>query len=191
MNALEQDIPKGFCQCGCGQKTSLARQTFSGKGYAKGEPLRFIHGHNSRTQNPIINNLKNAYRVNDETGCWEWIKGSNGNGYGALWNGKRAIYPHRYFYELVNGPIPEGLEIDHLCRNHACVNPDHLEAVTRTTNSRRGARTKLTWELVEEIRTWAKCKNITRKAIASVYGMSKSQIAVIIREEQWRGEAEA
>lgn len=70
--------------------------------------------------------------------CWEW-KGSKKNGYGSFWNGERRIGAHRWAWENLVGPIPVGLEIDHLCRNRSCVNPDHLEPVTHKENVRRGA----------------------------------------------------
>lgn len=71
-------------------------------------------------------------------GCWEW-KASTANGYGRFWWGRgKSSLAHRYSYETTKGPVPEGLELDHLCRNRACVNPDHLEPVTRLVNQRRG-----------------------------------------------------
>lgn len=65
--------------------------------------------------------------------CWEWTA-SKAHGYG-YFNGSRA---HRFAYELLVGPIPDGLVIDHLCRNRGCVNPDHLEPVTQRENTMRG-----------------------------------------------------
>jgi len=71
-------------------------------------------------------------------GCWEWMAGFAGNGYGSFYlNGKR-VKAHRFAYEVLVGIIPDGLEIDHLCRNSKCVNPDHLELVTHSENVRRG-----------------------------------------------------
>jgi hypothetical protein len=61
--------------------------------------------------------------------CWLWTGGTNGT-YGKI----RNLYAHRVSYELSKGQIPAGLQIDHLCRNTVCVNPDHLEAVTGRTN---------------------------------------------------------
>jgi hypothetical protein len=69
------------------------------------------------------------------SGCWIWIGFIDWYGYGRV--GKKQS--HRVAYELVNGPIPEGLVIDHLCRVRCCVNPAHLEAVTRAVNNERGA----------------------------------------------------
>jgi hypothetical protein len=70
--------------------------------------------------------------------CWEWDGGTNSTGYGRVsTDGKRQLV-HRVVYEAIIGPIPDGLQIDHLCRNILCYNPEHLEAVTQKENIRRG-----------------------------------------------------
>lgn len=75
-------------------------------------------------------------------GCWEWTGATNKKGYGELKfqfsEGIVYLKAHRVFYELFVGEIPEGLEIDHLCRNRKCVNPKHLEPVTTQENIMRG-----------------------------------------------------
>ena len=67
------------------------------------------------------------------SGCWQWTGSVDAGGYGR-WAGS---YAHRFAYETLVGPIGAGLAIDHLCRNHGCVNPDHLEPVTWAENNRR------------------------------------------------------
>jgi hypothetical protein len=75
--------------------------------------------------------------VDPETGCWPWRLATT-NGYGYLrCKGVNAL-AHRVSYTRHKGDIPDGLQIDHLCRNRRCVNPDHLEAVTAQTNVLRG-----------------------------------------------------
>jgi len=71
-------------------------------------------------------------------GCWEWLASKNIYGYGLYRNRGKQFMAHRWAYEQTIGPIPEGLDLDHLCRNRACVNPAHLEAVDRRTNLLRG-----------------------------------------------------
>ena len=78
----------------------------------------------------------------DKTGeCWIWTAMTAKNGYGKFRLSKpvrRMALAHRVAYELEVGPIPEGLQLDHLCRNRSCVRPDHLEPVTIGENLRRG-----------------------------------------------------
>lgn len=77
-----------------------------------------------------------------ESGCIEWIAGTNGVGYGVVHlgpaDGHRKVYAHRWSYEYHVGPIPDALHLDHLCRNTVCVNPEHLEPVTAGVNVLRG-----------------------------------------------------
>lgn len=70
--------------------------------------------------------------------CWEWTGLKDRKGYGRFGVGGQETGAHRYAWTLMRGPVPEGLEIDHLCRNHGCVRPSHLEPVTRGENARRG-----------------------------------------------------
>jgi hypothetical protein len=69
--------------------------------------------------------------------CWYWTVALDDGGYGWLKVGNKHVAAHRFGYELLIGSIPEGLEVDHLCNVRHCVNPDHLEAVTRTENNNR------------------------------------------------------
>ena len=80
-------------------------------------------------------------KVDKTEDCWNWTASTHRDGYGRLAKpGHNAgmVFTHRYAYELLVGPIPEGLELDHLCRNRACVNPDHMEPVTHAVNVLRG-----------------------------------------------------
>jgi len=91
--------------------------------------------------NSIKGNLEKAlqrYIVDEETGCWLWTGATRG-GYGRLkLTDHGMMQAHRASYEFHKGKIPEGMCLDHLCRNRSCINPDHLEPVTIQENIRRG-----------------------------------------------------
>lgn len=87
----------------------------------------------------LFERFRAKYCVDPKTGCWIWIASEKGNGYGQFSDAEgRVRSAHRVAYELFIGAIPEGLQIDHLCRNRACVNPSHMEPVTNKENTLRG-----------------------------------------------------
>lgn len=67
--------------------------------------------------------------------CWPWLGTIRSNGYARLWLGRQGIPAHRVAYVLTVGPVPEGLVLDHWCRNRSCVNPSHLRPVTLRENT--------------------------------------------------------
>jgi hypothetical protein len=97
-----------------------------------------------RRVRPLEDRLWEKVREQDcgyETPCWVWTASTAGEGYGSIGLGRQAegkAYTHRVAYELIVGKIPDGLTIDHLCRNRRCCNPAHLETVTQAENNRRG-----------------------------------------------------
>lgn len=86
--------------------------------------------------------------VDKTESCWNWTGALTTAGYGSLTKNYQRMYAHRWSYEQHVGPIPEGLALDHLCRNRSCVNPDHLEPVTIGENVRRGMRWRAACEAV-------------------------------------------
>lgn len=80
-------------------------------------------------------------RLVERNGCWVWT-GAARNGYGAVGVGQRVEYVHRWVYEDMVGPIPQGLVLDHLCVNRLCANPDHVDPVTDAVNKARGGLTR-------------------------------------------------
>lgn len=72
------------------------------------------------------------------TGCWIWAAATSAGGYGTFTVHNRTVRAHRLAYERLVGPIPDGLQVDHLCRVRRCVNPNHLEPVTQRENLMRG-----------------------------------------------------
>ena len=129
-------IPVGLCQCGCGELTPIATRSYLGRGVIKGRPARFVNaGHATRKA------ANEHYRVEDrgyKTSCWVWQLSTDRDGYGNLWARGTSQKAHRVYYEDHVGPVPKGLQLDHLCRVRSCVNPEHLEPVTAQVNVLRG-----------------------------------------------------
>lgn len=99
------------------------------------------------TRRPIAERAMDKFIPEPNSGCWLWI-GSAMNGYGRIRLGSKSegtVAAHRVIYEALRGPVPDGLELDHLCRNPSCVNPDHMEPVTHRENTIRGDAMKNGW----------------------------------------------
>jgi hypothetical protein len=113
--------------------------------------------------------------------CIIWPGFKNQDGYA-----QSDIGPlHRAMYEATYGPVPQGMEMDHLCKQRDCINPDHVEPVTHTENIRRSAATKLDWPRVCEIRR-LHGEGWSQGQLAARFGVGKSQIQHIVRLRQWR-----
>lgn len=112
--------------------------------------------------------------------CWIW-QGATSAGYGHFSVKNKRGLAHRFAYELLVGPIPDGLQLDHLCRNRLCVNPDHLEPVTQAENCRRGKSTKLTPEKVRLIRA----STGSNLDLARRFDISASVICRVRSGERW------
>jgi hypothetical protein len=140
--ANQKDIK--LCECGCGRPTTIATTTNRSKGDIKGQGKRFLKGHHRRAQAGKWED--NFWKhVNKTATCWLWTGRLVKGGYGMFFLNRdgcvRGRVAHRVAYELLVGPIPEGLTLDHVkdrCNNTNCVNPAHLEPVTMRENLLRG-----------------------------------------------------
>lgn len=91
-----------------------------------------------RTTKPLRQRFLDKIEIDPVTGCWLWTRYIDRSGYGRFHRPTGSPLAHRYAYEEFVGPVPEGMQLDHLCRVRRCVNPEHLEPVTPRENYARG-----------------------------------------------------
>ena len=122
-------------------------------------------------------------------GCWSWRGVHHSEGYAQLKVDGRPISAHRLWWEQLNGSVPDGLELDHLCRNRGCVNPSHLEPVTHALNIQRGANARLVPIQVRAIRDRYAAGHSTLQMLADEYGVANQTISRIVLRQAWRNVA--
>jgi hypothetical protein len=150
---------------------------------------------------PVAERIKAAICVNESTGCWEWMKFREHNGYGRMRVNNKTQLCHRMSYEAFVGPIPDGLFVCHRCDNPPCCNPEHLFVGTNSDNQRdcvskgrwthpvdlRGTRhplSKLNDDKVREIRRL--CKNgISQSEVGRMFGVTQGAVWLIIHRKKW------
>jgi hypothetical protein len=135
--------------------------------------------------------------VEANTGCWIWVKGRTGIGYGKIDVHGKAEGAHRFSYEQFVGPIPAGMHVCHHCDNRACVNPEHLFLGTPASNvadmigkgrkkhGEQTAASKLTDADVIEIRRRYAERGETQSALAREFGVSQVNVCRIVNRKSW------
>jgi DNA-binding XRE family transcriptional regulator len=196
----------GDCWCGCGLKAPIAKATSRRRGWTKGQPVRFLSGHNSRVRprQDLAERFwlqvdKDGPTVRPELGpCWLWTGSRDEDGYGRINVDGETVGAHRVALELAGYIIPaEFLQVLHRCDNPPCVRPDHLrigtkhdDAADKVSKGRqpRGERhwkAKLTDTLATEIRSLYQAGGTTQEELAQQFGVDETTIANILRGNAW------
>lgn len=196
-NHTTLDVPYGYCQCGCGQKTTVSAYTDRHSDMIKGVPRKFVSGHNRRRYRSLEDLFYKNITPGQPDECWIWPMSTDEKGYGRVRLGTKEYSAHRLSYEVHNGPIPNGLFVCHKCDNSICVNPHHLFLGTPKDNSAdmvkkdrqaKGERInkgKFVEADIIEIRRLAG-QGVQSKDIAALFGMDTSTVSEIINRKTWR-----
>lgn len=203
-NKTSQEIPYGYCHCGCGQKTAIANRDDKRWKQIKGQPVSFIRGHQARLNPPRFYGYadeREAFWHHVDPGptnvCWCWRGATNSKGYGNLVHKRKHWHAHRLSYFIHNGQIPKGLHVLHHCDNPGCVNPSHLfvgtnddnvadrQAKGRTQKGEQRPNRKLTENaavLIRELYEYG----VTKTNLSRLFNVSSSSIHAVIIRKVWK-----
>ena len=193
---LLEPIPFGYCRCRCGGLAPIAKLTITRKGYVRGQPVRFIHGHHARVY--PFDFWSRVDKTTTPDGCWPFTGHLDQDGYGRIKvNGRWRVATH-IALEL-SGFIPwEGLQVRHyVCNNPPCCRPSHLKIGTpkedaedkvsqgRQARGERQGAAKLRQADADEIRRLY-AADISRAALARRFDVSWPAIDRLVRGEIWK-----
>jgi hypothetical protein len=173
-----------LCECGCGKPAPISKGNWR---YGKGQAVKYITGHNMRQ--PIVKrfwekvNKDGPVLVPKLGKCWVWTAYKL-KGYGRVSYKNKSTLAHLVSWMLSGKPTPKE-QLDHLCKNRACVRPSHLEEVSNQVNSQRGTRSTLTPALVKRIRSLYASGRFTYRSLAVYLEVGKGAVDFVLRGLTW------
>lgn len=198
------EIPTGYCACGCGEKTAIAVRNEYRRGHIKGEPVRYVHGHNPRRgsyEKRFWSHVDKNGPIHPVLGtpCWDWQGCTDPMGYGRIHigSGGQSFTTHRVAYELTYGPIPEGLIVCHHCDRPRCCNPAHhflgshsdntadMVAKNRHSHGANHPGAKLTETQVIEARQLY-AQGVRAAHLAKKYNVADGTMREALHHETWK-----
>lgn len=187
-------IPYGYCHCGCGNKTTIAKQTRPEWGHIKGEPFKWYFNHHRALLKEYKKKHMGFILNGKRSVCWLWLGSVDKTGYpvcSRIGKYHYEVLAHRYMFKKHKGPIPKGQEIDHICNIRNCVRPEHLKAVSpqmncimRNKRNPYAACRKLTDKQVRKARRLY-AKGRTVRSIAKILGIDESSSSRVCRRKTY------